>query len=199
MTGSDDWRRWSETWQEAGRMDSAMPQVLERIRRARRMLALTAALETVLVLVAVGGLGAALWHATDAADAILGACVAAAIIGAWIYHILARRREAESTTGTATEYVAIMRRFYRRQLAFVRFVWVVLALEGVFLARWWSGGLTAHRGDLVEPLAIVSLWCPLAAMMGLTVWTIRVHQSARSTLRRLDRIHHDLQDKVLRA
>ncbi|HJR62521.1 MAG TPA: hypothetical protein VJ803_02370, partial [Gemmatimonadaceae bacterium] len=136
---------------------------------------------------------AALLHAADAVEATLGALVAVAVVVAWTVHARARRREAAAAAvDDAKGYVAVLRRLRRTQRAFARFVWLVLALELVFLGRWWAGGISAHRSDLSAPIAIVSLWIPLTAIAGLLAWTVRLHRHAARELQQLDRLQDEL-------
>jgi hypothetical protein len=195
MTAPDDWQEWREVWQEGRATEAALEQPVERVGRARRTLTLTSAAEAALVVAALGGLGAALRHAADAVEMALGLLVATAVIMTWAIHAVARRREAGAAAVAASEYVAVMRRLRRRQLQFVRFVWSVLALELVFLAWWWAGGIPVHRSELAAPIAILSLWIPIVAIAGFLAWTVRLYQRATHELRQLDRVQTEFGDE----
>jgi hypothetical protein len=160
--------------------------------RARRAEALTGAAELLVVLAALGGIGLALRHAADALEATLGVSVAVAIAVMWVLRVLAHRREIDVVGSSATNYVAALRSFRARQLRFVHFAWAVLALELVFLAPWWAGGITAHRARLGDPIALVSLWLPLATMAGFAAWTARLRHAADAELRRLERLEQEM-------
>ena len=194
MTVPDDWQRWREAWQEGRAATPALDRPVERVRRGRRTHAVTGAAEIALVVVAVGGVAAALRHAADAVETALGLSVAVAVVVTWVLHVAARRREARGAVAVASEYVAVMRWLRRRQLRFVRFVWVVLALELVFLTWWWAGGIPVHRSELGAPIAVFSLWIPVVAIASFVAWTVRLHRQATRELRRLDRLQVELDD-----
>ena len=195
MMVPDDWQQWREVWKEGRATAPALDHPVERARRAQRTLAVTGAAEIALVIVALAGLGAALRHAADPVEMALGLSVAAAVVVAWIVHIAARRREASVASAVPSEYVAVMRQLRRRQLRFVRFAWVVLALELVFLTWWWARGLPVHRSELGSSIAIVSLWIPILAVAGLLAWTVRLYRQATHELRQLDRVEIELGDE----
>jgi len=192
MTAPDDWQEWREVWQEGRAAEAALEQPVERVRRARRTLTLTSAAEAALVVAALGGLGAALRHAADAVEMALGLSVAVAVVATWILHVAARRREAGTTAAAASEYVAVVRRLRRRQLRFVRFAWVLLALELTFLVWWWAGGIPVHRSELDAPIAIISLWIPVLAIAAFLAWTVRLYRRATHELQLLDRLYIEL-------
>jgi hypothetical protein len=62
----------------------------------------------------------------------------------------------------------------------------------VFLTWWWAGGIPVHRPELAAPIAVVSLWLPLAAIAGFVAWTVRLYRRAATDLRRLERLGDEL-------
>jgi hypothetical protein len=57
---------------------------------------------------------------------------------------------------------------FRTQLRAVRFTWILIAVELVFLVPWWAGGRHAHAGALYSPLVILLGWLPTSLIAGLS-------------------------------
>lgn len=194
----DEWDQWRELWLPehgvgASPVDAAHVNALAaRAERARRSLALVGVTELLLVIIAIAGLGAALRHAANAAEAILGASVALTIVVAWVVHTSARRRERSSAGASAAEYLSVLQQLRQRQIRFTSFVRVVLALELVFFVSWWIGGISVHRAAPAAPIAIVGFWLPLIAVVSLFAWTVRLRGVAFAELRRLTDLQRQL-------
>ena len=190
-TAPDDWEALRNSW-ESAEPTAGGPEALALVRRARRGEAFAALAELVLVLVAIGGIALALRHAADTLELTLGVSAGAAIVGAWALGAITRSREAKAVASSASDYASALRRLRTRQLRVVHSTWVVLALELAFLAPWWAGGIGPHRGRLGDPVALASLWLPLAAMLGLAAWSARFRRRLVAELRRLEGFQREM-------
>ena len=199
MTQPNDWDTLRDAWRPAPahrspREDDASG-LITRANRARRTMALVRAAEVLVVTVAVGGVAAALRHAANIVELILGLSVMLAIAGAGAFRVMARRRERDIAGTSALEYVTVLRALRQRQIHFVHFGWLVLALELVFFLTWWAGGVSVHRTQLGAPIAIASLWVPLATIVAFVAWTARLRTRASADLVVLARLERELRDE----
>ena len=197
MTGPDEWDSLREAWRPADDPiptlhDAEVTDLVARAGRARRSLALVAAAEVLIVVVAVVGIGAALRHSASVGEAIVGFSVIIGIAIAWVGTTAGRRTEHERAHSSAIEYLGVLRAVRHRQIRFVYFAWLVLGLALVFLIVWWASGFAVHRGELGAPIAIASLWVPLTVMVGFVAWTARMRKVASAELIRLGRLERDL-------
>jgi hypothetical protein len=156
--------------------------------------ALVAVAEVAIVVIAAVGVFAAMRHSADAVERILGVSVVVAVAAVWVVQALARRREQQVVNASALEYVAVLRGLCQRQIRFVHFGWLVLALDLVFLLTWWAGGIGAHRAQLAAPIAIASLWIPLAVMVAFVAWTLRLRARASAELAVLTQLERGLRE-----
>lgn len=196
----DEWERWRDAWRREDRegpglLDGAeVERLAGEADRARRSLAVVVAAELLLVIAAIGGLGAALWHAAHLVETILAVSAALTIVVVWAVHASARRRERSSAGASPAEYLSVLQRLRRRQLRFAGFVRVVIALELVFLVIWWIGGLSVHRAAPGAPITIAGFWTPLLVMLSLFAWTVRLRRTSRAELERLDALELQSRD-----
>ena len=200
MTRPDEWDSLRDAWRPGGEpvptlLDAEVADLVARAGRARRSLALVAAAEVLVVVVAVVGIGAALRHSASVGETIVGFSMIIAIATAWVDTTAAQRKERERAHSSAIEYLAVLRGLRQRQIRFVYFAWLVLGLALVFLTVWWASGFAVHRGELGAPIAIASLWVPLTVMVGFVAWTVRVRKVASTELIRIARLECELRDE----
>src|SRR6476620_10043876 len=86
MKPAGEWSEWEQLWQADRTSPERLEELIERTRRARRSLRLTRRLSTVLAVVALGVVGAALRHAGNAFEVTLGVVSVSASLpcGSWI-------------------------------------------------------------------------------------------------------------------
>jgi hypothetical protein len=155
---------------------------------------LVALAEVIIVVIAAVGVLAAMRHSANVFERVLGVSVVVAIVAVWAVYALARRREQQVVDTSALEYVAVLRSLRQRQIRFVHFGWLVLALELVFLLTWWAGGVGLHRAQLAAPIAIASLWIPVVTMVVFVAWTVRLRTRASAELLVLAQLEQRLRD-----
>jgi hypothetical protein len=85
------------------------------------------------------------------------------------------------------QYAAARRSLAWRRIRFAWFLWIVTALDTAFLIPWWIGGFAVH-GFGVHWMQIVTIWLPLAGIIGSAVWAAGVRSRARSELKAHARI-----------
>jgi hypothetical protein len=185
----DDWERWREDWQAGGAAPDAR-QLPARVRRERRRMLVSTAVEGALALGAGGGIAAALAHTPHGFDAWWGIAVLVMLAGSWAIATWQRRRADGPSFSDATEdFVELSRRRCRRQLQAVRFAWLLAALELAFLVPWWIGGYRVHGLRPGAALTVLACWLPAAAILGLFAGTLFVRRRVRAELEQLDRLH----------
>jgi hypothetical protein len=199
MTTTGEWDRLEANWRAARTSSAVLEAMIERTRRDRRAILLVRVLSTVLALVALGIVGAALRHAANAFEAALGLVVAVGIATVWWLDAMNQGNDAEKVEAPANEYRAARRALCIRQDRFARLGWVVVALDLAFLFPWWIGGFAVH-GSGFKVGQVLTIWLPLALMAAFIVWTIALRRRARAELRRIAReSSHDLAMNPLEA
>jgi hypothetical protein len=188
----DDWARWRETWQEGRAVAAPMPVLRKQFRREQRRIVLTAVVEVMLVLAAAAGIAVALVHTPFRGAVAWGAFVFLLIAFTWVVDLLRRGDKWLPLTESTQTFLEFSRRRCRTQLRAVRFTWILIAVELVFLVPWWAGGLHAHAGALYSPLVILLGWLPMSLIAGLFAWSLRLWRRLSSELRRLE----DLEKKL---
>lgn len=184
MKGMSEWGEWEALWRANRVPAQSLEQMIARTKRARRTLRLMRVLSAVLALVALGVVGAALRHAGNAIEIALGIVVGICICAVWILDVVNQRRAQESVEVPASEYVTVRRALCVRQLRFARLVMLVILLDLVFLVPWWIGGFKFH-GAGFHTIQLLTMWGPLALMILVGSWAIRLRRRARAELVRL--------------
>jgi hypothetical protein len=186
MSATHEWDHWAESWREARTTPAEIEQMIERTRRARRGILLVRILSIALAVTALLVVAAALRHAGNRAEAALGLVVGFGIATVWLVDAVNQRRATDKVEALPDEYLAARRALCTRQLRFVRLGWIVVALDLMFLFPWWIGGIRVH-GSGFHLSQVLSVWAPLAAMIGFTAWTIVVRKRVLGELRQLAR------------
>lgn len=182
----DDWARWRETWQEGSAGAPPMAVLRKRFLREQRRIVVTAVAEAILALAAASGIAVALVHTPYRGAVAWGALVVALIAFTWVVELLRRGGTSPPLTESTQTFLELSRRRCRTQLRAVRFTWILIALELVFLVPWWAGGLHAHAGALHSPLVILLGWLPMALIAGLFAWSLRLWRRLSAELGRLE-------------
>lgn len=180
MTDAEDsWSELRSAW-KSGTPDDGVRVARAAVSRAMRR---SLVARTGLVVFAVAITGGALVHAANPLEAALGLITGVAIAAAWWVSATTDRRTQAVLAEPAEDYRELRAEILRAQIRFFRFVWLVLALQLVFLVPWWIGGISAHRGEgLFGSLMLVAFWLPLAGMVMLFGWTVRRSQLAAREL-----------------
>ena len=168
---------WSELrsdWRAIGHGPTA-DQARAQVRRANRRLAMA---RTSIVLVAIAGIAAALSHAANTLEALLGLGAGVALALAWVAAVIADRRTDAIIAETGERYAAARASILQAQLRVVRFVWIVLGTLLVFLVPWWIGGFAAHGDGMLSAIGLYAFWLPAAGIVALLRWTIARARSA---------------------
>jgi hypothetical protein len=184
MTAMSEWGDWEALWRTNRLPAPQLEHYIEHTKRARRTLRLMRVLSAVLALAALGVVGAALRHAGNAIEIALGVVVGLGICAVWILDVVNQRRAHDSVEVPANQYVAVRRALCLRQLRFARLVLTVTLLDLVFLVPWWIGGFRFH-GAGFHTIQLLTMWGPLALMIAVGWWAIRLRGSARAELGRL--------------
>jgi hypothetical protein len=184
MTAPSDWDLWSERWRAARVSPAELSALIARTARARRGIVIMRLISTGVTILALGVVGAALWHAGNAFETTLGLAVAVGIAGVWLVDVLNQRDTRHHADAPAAEYRRARRVLCVRQIRFARLGWTIVGLDLLFLIPWWIGGIAVH-GRGFHLAQVLTMWGPLALMAGFVVWTISLTRSARAELRRL--------------
>jgi uncharacterized membrane protein YoaK (UPF0700 family) len=182
---SEDWVHWQEAWR------TTPPKGAEEQRRAHRRYRGAEVAQVVVVLAAIALLAVALRYAASPFELAFGVSVVAAIFGVWIAHRMTRTSEASALTRDSIGHLAALHALRDRELRIVRFVWLVLSLEGAYLTTWWIGGSAFHDKELDAPIAILVLGTPIVAMIALVAWAALVRRRAKAELRRIAKMEQD--------
>jgi hypothetical protein len=184
MSASSDWDLWAERWRAERVSPAELDALIARTKRARRGIVMMRLVSTGVTVLALGVVGAALWHAGNAFEAALGLAVGVGIVVVWLVDVLNQRDSRHHAEAPTAEYRRARRGLCLRQIRFARLGWTIVALDLVFLIPWWIGGIAVHgRGFHLTQL--LTMWGPLALMSAFVVWTISLTRSARAELRRL--------------
>ena len=184
MKGMSEWGEWEALWCANRVPMQSLEQMIARTKHARRTLRLIRVLSGALALVALGVVGAALRHAGNAIEIALGVVVGIGICAVSILDVINQRRAQESVEVPASEYVAVRRALCVRQLRFARLILLVTLLDLVFLVPWWIGGFRFH-GAGFHTIQLLTMWGPLALMIVVGSWAIRLRRLAQAELAHL--------------
>ncbi|OLC06970.1 MAG: hypothetical protein AUH41_11430 [Gemmatimonadetes bacterium 13_1_40CM_66_11] len=189
-----DWEQWQAEWQRAGKADAAAQDAPRQIARARRALAGTRLIESVVAGVAILVTAAALRHAGNAFEAALGLVVGAGIAALWIQRIRLREREDAAVATSSPQHLAVLGSVRRQEVRLAHSIWIVLALELTFLTPWWIVGTRVHHRTLTDPGSWMTVWLPILGMVALFVWSLRLRRRARAELRAIERLRAQFRD-----
>jgi hypothetical protein len=184
MTVRGEWLEWEELWRADRTSSAGLEAMIERTRRARRDLWLVRRFSTVLAVFALAVVGAALRHAGNPFEVVLGLVVSFGIVVVWLMDVVNERRASDTVEAPTAEYIAVRRALCVGQKRLARLGWIVTMLDLVFLIPWWIGGIPVHGAGL-HPAQVLTMWMPLALMSGFMWWTIRLRRRARAELERL--------------
>lgn len=183
-TTGGDWDRWSDQWRGAHVADAEPATLIARTARARRAMLGLRVLSIGITVVALLIVAAALYHAANILELILGLCVGAGISGAWMIDRVNQRNAHEHADAPPIEYLTTRRALCTRRIRFAHLVWVLAALDLVFLLPWWIGGIKFH-GFGFGPMHLMSVWGPLALIVGMVVVGARIRSAAAAELESL--------------
>jgi hypothetical protein len=191
MERGNDWERWQRQWQRPAAASNSVAAARQRLARGRRELFVTQLLEMSVAAAALLLVALALLHAASAFEAALGLVVGAAICVAWLMRNVVRKREEASLTASSAEHLDIMGTVRLQHLLLVRLVWIVMALDLVFLIPWWIGGRTVHPIALTNVDSWIGIWLPMAGLVALFFWSLRLWRHTRRELGAIDRVRSE--------
>jgi len=186
MTETTEWDQWRGSWQTREPTSDELKESMARFRRATRRDSTIRAIEWVITVLAIVFPLVAMRHAANVIEATLG--IGALLIVTSVASFRAWNRRAERTAlgSSAREFDDAVRALRRAELKFVRFIWLVLGVEGAFAGVWWYGGLAVHHSAL-SPVAVGMLWIPLLLVVMTLVWSARLKSDA---MRELEALAH---------
>src|SRR5262249_43006692 len=144
MMARGEWLEWERLWRADRTPPERLEELIERTARARWNLWVLRRLSTVLAVVALAVVVAALRHAGNAFEIALGVVVSVGIAGVWMLDLVNQRQASTKVEAPAEEYIAMRRALCVRQDRFARLSWIVTALDLAFLIPWWIGGFAVH-------------------------------------------------------
>ena len=186
MMTRGDWLEWEQLWRSDRTSAERLDELIARTRRARRGLWFLRLLSTVIAVVALAIVAAALRHAGNPFEVTLGVVVGIGIVAVWMMDAANQRHATANVEAPADEYVAMRRVLCVRQVRFAELGWIVTALDLAFLIPWWIGGFKVHGGGF-HAMQLLTMWGPLTLMGAFVWWTIRLRRRARAELARLVR------------
>lgn len=184
-TANGDWDRWSDQWRAGPIPETELTTFLKRTARARRTIVGMRVLSLAVTVLALGAVGAALYHAASAFERVLGGAVAIGICAAWVIDSVQQRGTHAHADAPPDEYMVLRRALCVRRVRFARLVWMLCALDLIFLFPWWRGGLRYH-GFGFHLVHVTSLWGPLALIVLASVAAARIHAKASAELTSID-------------
>jgi hypothetical protein len=177
-----DWDALRTEWARGGDAASAEASAGRQMVRARRAAFVGQVVEAGIAATGIALVGLALLHAANPLHAMLGLVVGAGIGGAWLWPRDLTRQEQSSFEASASDNVRMLRAVRHRQAQAATFIWIVIALDLVFLIPWWVAGSRVHARSLTDPGTFETVWLPLFAMMSLALWAARSRSRARHDL-----------------
>ena len=181
-----DWDLWSDQWRGERIAPAELATLFERTKKARRAIAGVRALSLAVTVLAVAAVAAALYHAASVGEVLLGCAVAIGICAAWVIDDANQRGAHQHGEQPPRQYLMLRRALCVRRIRFARLVWIVAALDLVFLFPWWAGGIRYH-GFGFRLVHVTSLWGPLAVIIAALVAAARVRRAAVTELKSIDR------------
>ena len=177
MTESADWDRWRGSWQTQEPTSHELDDATARFHRATQREAVIRVIEWAIVVLAVVFPVVAIRHAANLLEATLGMGAAIIVLGVAAFRAWHGRAERAALGASTREFDDAVRSLRGAELRFVRYLWFVLGVEGVFAAVWWYGGLEVHHNPL-GPIAIAMLWVPLLLVAMALAWSVRLRADA---------------------
>ena len=120
MKPTGEWLEWEQLWQADRTSPERLEELIERTRRARLSLRLKRRLSTVVAVVALAVVGAALRHAGNAFEVTLGLVVGVGIVAVWLMDLANQRDATAKVDAPLEDYVAMRRALCVRQDRFAR-------------------------------------------------------------------------------
>jgi hypothetical protein len=189
-----DWEQWQAEWQRVGNADAAARGAARQIAKARRQLFVARVIEGAVAGAAILVTAAALRHAGNPFEAVLGLVVGIGIGALWIQRIRLREREDAAVAASSPEHLTMLASVRVWQVRLAHFIWIVLALELAFLTPWWVIGSRVHHRSFTDPGSWETVWLPIAGMVALFVWSVRLRRRARADLRAIERLRAQYRD-----
>ena len=193
-TAPGDWAQWQADWQRAGHLADAAQDASRRIARARRGLLVARLIEGAVAGAAILVTAAALRHAGNRLEAGLGLVVGVGIAALWLQRIRLRAREHAAVAASSPKHLAALTRVRLQQIRLAHFIWIVLALELVFLTPWWVIGNRVHHRTFTDLGSWLSVWLPIAGIVALFVWSWRLRRRARAEVEAIEQLRTQYRD-----
>ena len=181
MTETTDWEQWRSSWQTQTPTRRELDAAVARFERAKRRETTLRVIAWTVVALGVAFPIAAMSHAANLVEAVLGIGAAAIVLSVAAFREWNRRAARAALGASVQEFDDAVRDLHRMELRFVHFLWLVLVVEGVFAAVWWYGGIAVHH-DVLSLVAVGMLWLPLIVVAATVVWSIRLRATARREL-----------------
>jgi hypothetical protein len=181
MTETTDWNQWRGSWQTRGPSPEELTSTVLRFHHAKRRAEIIQVIEWAMVTLAAVFPLAAIRHAANLTEGVLGIGAVAIVVSVAAFRARNRRAERVALGTSAREFDVAVRSLRQAELRFVRFLWLVLGVEGVFAAVWWAGGIEAHHSAL-SPIALGMLWLPLVVVAVALGWSISLRAAAKREL-----------------
>jgi hypothetical protein len=179
MTGREmDWDAVRAEWLRTADAASAIASAQRQMVLAKRGARVSQAVEALVAIVALAFVGLALRHAANALEAALGVVVGVLIGVAWWRRRSLLREEQRSLEATGIDHLRLARIIRGRQVRLAEFIWIVIALDLVFLIPWWVIGSRVHSRRLSDIGSIETMWLPLLGMAFLAAWAGRARSRA---------------------
>ncbi len=185
---NSDWGRWQDEWQRGDSRQLPVTAGLRQVAKARREFLLIHVVEALIGFASVLLLALALKHVANPFQAALGVAVGAGIGLIWAQRIVHRRQEYASATAASVNYLASLRAVRERQIRLARFVWLVIALDVVFLIPWWVIGSRVHARKITDVGSALPVWLPIAGFIALLVWSLGLRRNARKEIGAIDQV-----------
>jgi NADH:ubiquinone oxidoreductase subunit 3 (subunit A) len=181
-----DWDALQDEWLRAGDAATTVASAGRQLRLARRGALIGQIIEAAIAGAAVAFVGLALMHAANVLEAALGIFVGAAICAIWLRRRDLAREEQRSLEAGTTDHLGLVRVVRQRQTRLAQFIWIVLALDLVFLVPWWVIGSRVHSRRLTDIGSVETMWLPLLGMALIAVWAWRMRRRAKRDLREIE-------------
>lgn len=177
-----------QSWRESapGRVDRG--QLVRRAALVRRRAAAQTILEIAVPIGALVLVLAAMHHAANPVERVLGWVVALAAIAASAVYFGVRRAERAAVRKSAPEYLSMVLRGRRRERQLSVFVLLMLAIECSFLVPWWLGGISQHASRLASPIVVWTFWLPAALIVAIAAWAVGLYVRANQDLRSIGKM-----------
>jgi len=189
-----DWERWQGEWQRTEHAEPMARTAREQIARGRRELLVARLVESAVAGAAILITAAALRHAGNRLEAGLGLVVGVGIAALWLQRIRLRAREHAAVAASSPKHLAALTRVRLQQIRLAHFIWIVLALELVFLTPWWVIGNRVHHRTFTDLGSWLSVWLPIAGIVALFVWSWRLRRRARAELEAIEQLRTQYRD-----